>query len=140
MQLYAQTASPANLVNQFIQRVINEGDFTAINELVSRDYHYQAGSVTLDGSEQLSQLLSDYRTAFPDLHLEIIEQIEQNNKVVTRGCLNGTQLGPFQDLPASGRRITIDVIIISTVVDGRIFEEFEILDELAMLQQLALVA
>ena len=60
--------------------------------------------------------------------------------MVTRGCLNGTQLGPFQDLPASGRRITIDVIIISTVVDGRIFEEFEILDELAMLQQLALVA
>ena len=51
MQLYAQTASPANLVNQFIQRVINEGDFTAINELVSRDYHYQAGSVTLDGSD-----------------------------------------------------------------------------------------
>ena len=139
MQSFSEKTSAAELIHSFIRRVINEGELVASNEYVSDGYRYQAGAAKLTGPEQLKQLLSDYRLAYPDIQLEIQEQIEQGTKVMTRGKLSGSQHSPFQDLPASGRSVSIDVIISSTVIDGRITEEFELLDEFTMLQQLEVV-
>jgi predicted ester cyclase len=43
-------------------------------------------------------------------------------------------------IPASGRHVTGAGIVISRIVNGKIQEEWECLDELGLLQQLGVVA
>lgn len=125
-------------VNRLINEVINQGKFHVIEEVVDEQYSYQAGEVSLVGKPSLEHLLRGYRSAFPDLHITVLEQLATGDRVVTRGRLGGTQLGDFNELPASGKAVDVDVVIFSQVNNGKIVEEFEIIDELSMLHQLGI--
>jgi steroid delta-isomerase-like uncharacterized protein len=74
--------------------------------------------------------------AFPDLQVTIHDQIAEGNTVVTRKTYQGTQLGAFMGLPPSGKRMSVEVIDILRIVDGKITEHWVVGDELGMLQQL----
>lgn len=129
-----------NPVTQLIQEVINTGNFDRLNELVSPSYHYLNGDTTLQGPDQLRELLQGFRQAFPDLNITIDEQIIQGNRIVTKAHFVGHHHGDFQGLPATGRRVSVGLVIFSTIQQGQIIEEYELIDELAMLQQLGLAA
>lgn len=123
-------------VNRLINEVINQGQFNVIQEVVDEQYSYQAGEISLAGKEPLEHLLRAYRTAFPDLQITVLEQLASGDQVATRGRLRGTQLGNFNELPASGKAVDVDVVIFSQINNGKIVKEFEIIDELSMLRQL----
>lgn len=125
-------------VNRLINEVINQGQFNVIQEVVDEQYSYQAGEILLSGKAPLEHLLRTYRTAFPDLQITVLEQLASGDQVATRGRLTGTQLGNFNELPASGKSIDVDVVIFSQINNGKIVKEFEIIDELSMLRQLGI--
>lgn len=125
-------------VNRLINEVINQGQFNVIQEVVDEQYSYQAGEILLSGKAPLEHLLRAYRTAFPDLQITVLEQLASGDQVATRGRLTGTQLGNFNELPASGKAIDVDVVIFSQINNGKIVKEFEIIDELTMLRQLGI--
>lgn len=124
------------VVNRLIGEVINQGKFDVIHEVIDEQYSYHAGEISLVGKESLEHLLRSYRNAFPDICISVSEQLAEANTVVTRGRLKGTQLGNFNDLPASGKAIDVDVVILSKIDGDKIVSEFEIIDELTMLRQL----
>lgn len=124
------------VVNRLINEVINEGKYQVIQEVVDEHYFYQAGEISLEGKESLEHLLRGYRTAFPDLKITVSEQLVSGEKVVTRGRLKGTHLGNFNELPASGNVVDVDLIIMSQIKGGKIIKEFEMIDEISMLRQL----
>ncbi len=123
-------------VNRLIDEVINQGDFNVIQEVVDEQYSYRAGETSFVGKEPLEHLLRAYKNAFPDINITVLEQFASGDKVVTRGRMSGTQLGSFNELPASGKAIDVDVVIFSQIDNGKIVKEFEIIDELNMLRQL----
>ena len=47
--------------------------------------------------------------------------------------------GAFQGIPATGRAVTIDMVMIERVVDGRIVEHFAFFDAMALMQQLGVM-
>ncbi|MEP0357420.1 ester cyclase [Paraglaciecola sp.] len=124
------------VVNRLIDQVINQGNFDVIQEVVDEQYSYQAGEISFVGKEPLEHLLRAYRDAFPDIKITVLEQLASGDTVVTRGRMSGTQLGSFNELPANGREIDVDVVIFSQINNGKIVKEFEIIDELNMLRQL----
>jgi predicted ester cyclase len=76
------------------------------------------------------------RTAFPDLHVRIDEQVAEGEKVVTRKTFLGTHGGEFMGVPATARPVAFEVIDILTVRDGRISEHRVVFDQLSIRQQL----
>ena len=48
----------------------------------------------------------------------------------------GPSKGSFQGIPASGRAVSVDMVIIDRVVDGRIVEHFAQFDAMALMQQI----
>jgi hypothetical protein len=50
----------------------------------------------LDRHAGLRHIVTVWRTAFPDLHYQIQEEIVHDDKVVTRVLMRGTHLGEFQ--------------------------------------------
>ncbi|MFC3093465.1 ester cyclase [Alteromonas sediminis] len=125
-----------DIVNRLINDVINQGNYHIIKDIVDNDYVYQAGEISFVGRDALEDLLRTYKATFPDLHISVIEQISTEDRVVTRGRLTGTQMGSYLDIPASGKQVNVDVAIFSSIRNGKIAKEFEIIDELTMCRQL----
>jgi len=73
---------------------------------------------------------------FPDYTFELLDLVAEGDRVVARMPWTGTHTGPVLDLPPSGRRVSVDEIVIFRVAGGRIVEAWEVWDEHAMRRQL----
>ena len=80
-----------------------------------------------------------YRSAFPDAHFTIEDQIVEGDKVVTRYTATGTQKGELMGIPPTERRVTVTGINITRLDGGKIVEGWTNFDALGMLQQLDVI-
>ena len=128
------------VIRRFIGEVINNGDFSVLDELVQPNYVYRSPDQELDGPEALKGLLAAYRTAFPDLNVRIDDLVNGGDKVVIAVTFTGTHEGDLMGISPTGKTVKINGMILSHFQEGKIVEEWEILDMLAMFQQLGIVS
>lgn len=76
------------------------------------------------------------RLGFPDWREDIIDLIEQGDRVVSRYRSSGTHLGRFSNLGPTGRVVEIEGISIFALREGQVVEQWTRYDELARLDQL----
>ena len=128
------------VLRRFVGEVINNGDFSVLDELVQPNYVYRSPDQELDGPEALKSLFAAYRIAFPDLNVRIDDLVNGGDKVVITVTLTGTHEGDLMGISPTGKPVKISGMILSHFQDGKIVEEWEILDMLAMFQQLGVVS
>ena len=87
----------------------------------------------LDGHKQYSDAMTD---AFPDLERTIDDLLADGDKVIARWSATGTNTGPFNGMPASGKFARSSGITIFRIADGRIAEEWSESDMLGLLMQI----
>jgi steroid delta-isomerase-like uncharacterized protein len=78
-------------------------------------------------------------TAFPDYHEEVHEMIAEGDRVVLHLTISGTQHGQWGPLPATGKRVVFDEIVILQIRDGKVLGQRGIVDNLSALRQLGVV-
>ena len=123
-----------------VEEAASQGNLDVLDELVSKEFVYhEPGSPEFRGPDGFKQMLTMYRTAFPDLHMHVEDQIAEGDTVVTRWTAHGTHGGDLAGLPATGKEIHISGIAIDRFADGMIVEEWESFDGLGMMQQLGVV-
>ena len=127
------------LCRRLVNEVINQGNLATADALVGSNYIYHGPGFELRGLEGFKQMVTTYRTAFPDLHMTIEDQVAEGDRVVTRWTVSGTHTGPFKGIPPTGRRGTISGIDIDLIVDGKAVECWSNTDDLGMLQQLGVI-
>ena len=125
------------LVRRLID-AINHRDHDALQELIHPDYVYRAPGQELVGLAGLRNLLDSYYLAFPDLKLEIQDMFGEGSRVATAFTFGGTHENELMGLPATGRTVKVHGTIHSRIRDGKIVEEWELLDLASMYQQLGL--
>ena len=128
------------VVRRFVDEVINNGDYSVLQELVHPDYVYRSPDQELQGQEALEALFTAYRSGLPDLNASIDDLIETEEKVMISITLTGTHTGDLMGIPATGNSLNVHAMILSRLEDGKIVEEWEILDMLGMFQQLGVVS
>ena len=62
--------------------------------------------------------------------------LADGDKVVTRKTFHGTHTGEFMGLPSTGNAISVDVIDIVRVRDGKFVEHWNVLDTLVLMRQM----
>jgi len=67
--------------------------------------------------------LAGIRSAFPNISITLEDAIYEGDRVVLRGTLRGTHLGEFAGLSPTGKDVTVGVVDVIRVEDGR-FAEF----------------
>ena len=78
--------------------------------------------------------------AFPDLRFEAVDVLVDGDKVVGRGRVTGTQDAEYLGVPASGKRVDVQLIdIIRFGDDGLAHEHWGQLDSLGLLQQIGAI-
>lgn len=124
----------------FIQQIFNEGNFSSIRDFVSPDsHHHELGDVSVPlgrSPEGFADMIHLYRRAFPDLRVEIQDQIAESDRVVTSLRIQGTQTGPLLGIGVSGKTLDISGIRIDRLAENKIAESWFHWDSLGMLQQI----
>jgi len=117
------TEQNKSLVKRFLDEVYNKGNYDVAYELVAPDYvSHNELNVEVLGPEGIKRTAQLQRRAFPDLLTSIDDLIAEDDKVVVRGHDEGTHLGTFMGLSATGRRFAITWIDIFRIHNGRLVE------------------
>ena len=117
-----------------IERGFNHGDFDGLAAVVAPDMiEHQEGATS--GIEGLKALITELRTSFPDLHLELQDSATSGDTSWFRFRSTGTNTGPLWGRPPTGLPIDITVMDVVRIVDGRMVEHWGVADRLAVLKQ-----
>jgi predicted ester cyclase len=88
------------------------------------------------GAQALKEVFGRLHTAYPDLHVAIVDLIAEGDKVVSRNSASGTHLGEYMGLQPTGKSVTYNEIFIFRFVNGRIAETWGVVDVFSQLRQL----
>ena len=129
------------LLRKAVEEVWNKGNFDNMKEMISDDFviHFSRPGEELRGPENVKQFYSSLREAFPDLHFKILNQVAEEDKVVTHWTASGTHQGEFKGIPATGNKVTFTAMDIDRIVDGKAVECWSNVDELSLMQQLGVI-
>ena len=81
-------------------------------------------------------MFQELARSFPDLNIQVEELIAEGDKVVARVVFQGTHPADFQGMPATSKRIEMQVIDILRIEDGKIVERRGLGDQMGLMQQL----
>jgi predicted ester cyclase len=115
------------LARRALEEVCARGDFAKAEQFYSPSFRDHVNALEFHGLDGVRQSVGLYRSVFPDLEIEVEDQVVDHERVVSRWIARGTN---------RGRRATLTGITISHIVDGRIVEDWTVSDSLGLLRQL----
>jgi predicted ester cyclase len=127
MQTEEETrAANKAVVARFNKEVIEQGREATFHELVAPDFvNRTAPPGAPPGPEGMLLTFNRImRPAFPDLSVEIHDQVAEGDKVTTRKTIRGTHRGELFGIPPTGKQIQIEVIDIVRLANGRYVEHW----------------
>lgn len=129
---------------EFMERVWNAGDATAVDDFLGDHYviHSDPGDPwdgkTLSPAE-FKHRLSMSRGAFPDLHFDVTDTVADGDRVVISWQMRGTNTGAMGEMPPTGRKIDVAGMTIYYFRAGRIVGHRQVVDRLSVARQLGMV-
>jgi predicted ester cyclase len=124
------TEENVSAVRDFIERAWNAGEEDVFEEHLSPDFAHPGGR------EGFKAMVLGFRSAFPNLAMEVHDMFGAGEKVVTRFTVRGTHQGEFLGIAPTGRSVEFDGIAIDVMLDGQRVDGWAQLDRLGLLVQL----
>jgi predicted ester cyclase len=128
--LSAMDTTQANkaLVRRLIDEVLNGGRLDVLDELYTPSMASAART-----------WIEPFRASFPDVHMEIVELVAEDETLVGRFKCSATHLGEWRGQAPTGRRFEdVDEVYFFGVRDGRIARAWGLEDTLSRIRQLGL--
>jgi steroid delta-isomerase-like uncharacterized protein len=116
------------IVTRFNHEFIAGGNEEVFRSLVADDVvNHSAPPGAPNGAGSMVYFIQHIlRTGFPDIQVTIHDQIAEGNKVTTRKTFHATHTGEFMGIPASGKKVAIEVIDIIRLRDGKYVEHWAV--------------
>jgi serine phosphatase RsbU (regulator of sigma subunit) len=94
------------IFRRYIEEVWNQGNLEVADVIFDRYVSHQPDGSTFErGPEDVKRFVGEFRSAFPDLRIDIDEQVAEGDKVVIRATLRGTHQGVFRGMAPTGKEI-----------------------------------
>ncbi|MFI0776799.1 flavin reductase [Streptomyces sp. NPDC021212] len=118
----------------------DQGRVEALDDLLSPGYVRRRGpAATPQDREQFKNSVRAIREAFPDLHTEIEEIVEDGEELAIRWRSTGSHTGDFLGVPPTGRPVEVSGATFTHFEDGRIAEEWVTWDPRQLLEALGII-
>lgn len=111
-------------------KVWSEGNLDRLDDILTEDFvcHYLT-SIEWTGIEEAKKEISGWRAIFPDWKEEIVDIIQEKDKVVTRYKATATHTKTYEGIDATGAKIEIYEVSIYRISDGKIAEQWAFPDD-----------
>jgi predicted ester cyclase len=129
------------IVRRFFDGAWNQNRVAELDEYISADNIYHGPSEDGPrGPEQIRQVIKRWRAAFPDFRYQIEALIAEDDLIVARVTMIGTQTGVLsfasRTLPPTGKLLRAAEIFIFRIAGGKVVEFWATWDRLSALEQL----
>jgi steroid delta-isomerase-like uncharacterized protein len=124
------------VVRRIVEEHWNKKNPSLVAELFSTNCSLATPDGVLQGHEGANLLYNAYATAFPDFRVGVDDTLADGNQVVVRYTFTGTQNGPLAGVPASGRQVSVQGIVIFRLAGTRVDNVHFVWDKFALLQQI----
>ena len=120
------TEQNKQLVIRFNKEYIEQGNRNSFEELVAEDVvNHSAPPGSSKGPDGMIHFLQNVlRTGFPDLSVEILDQVAEGDLVTTRKAIHATHSGDFMGIPPTGKKVIINVIDMIRLRQGKYVEHW----------------
>jgi steroid delta-isomerase-like uncharacterized protein len=118
--------------------VINEGRINILDTAYAENAMLHTTPATM-GKANCIAYYANYITGFSNRKFTVKESIAQGNKVVKYWNFKGKHTGNFFGIPATNKEVDVIGCTIATVVNGKITEEQDFMDNLEFFRQLGLM-
>ena len=111
------------------QRVVNEKDYTPIEEYLTDNYVYHGlGGMMSKTPQGFMEAIKGFHAAIPDLKSEIIDMVGEGNRLVLRFNFTGTHQGEFLGFPSSGANLHFEGMIMRRFEGEKVAEDWDYFD------------
>jgi len=120
------TEQNKQLVIRFNKEYIEQGNRKSFEELVAEDVvNHSAPPGSSKGPDGMIHFLQNVlRTGFPDISVEILDQVAEGDLVTTRKAIHATHSGDFMGIPPTGKKVIINVIDMIRLRQGKYVEHW----------------
>ena len=129
-----------SLMRRYFEEVWQKGNPAAVDHFLAPTYQRylspKAAPLTLDGQRQR---LDGFRAAFPDIQLTIEDMVAEGDRIAFRSTMRGTHQGVFLGIPPTGKYVTVTLIDIVRIENGKIVEQWGGPDLFDLLKQLGAI-
>lgn len=134
-----QTRTNVDVIHETVERLFNQGDLTAIDELIAPDAADHCEPPGTDTRAHFRQVVTMLRTAFPDFHMTIDDYVTDGDTVAVRLTMTGTHEGPFIGIAPTGKRFSAQQMRFMRFRDGQMTDSWAVIDWLWWRQQLGAI-
>lgn len=120
---------------------VNSGDLDKFHQIFAPDVvDHDPAPDQGKGPEGFIRFFTAFRHAFPDLKVAVEHMVADEDNVAIAYTMSGTQDGPFQGIPATGKKVKVRGMQIAKFdSEARIKERWGASDEAGILQQIGAV-
>jgi steroid delta-isomerase-like uncharacterized protein len=120
------------------EEIWNKGNLSVVDEIIGDNYIFHP-LPQHEGPEGYKEMYHDFAGAFYDFHCNIEDMIAEGDRVMVRTTITGTHKREFMGIAPTGKQISISEIAVVHIKDGKIVEEWGVIDFLGMMQQLGII-
>lgn len=114
------------LVRRFNEEAWNQGRIDAVDRLLAPKYTDSDYASATDPRQALKESIISVRTAFPDMRIEPVDLVAEGDMVMGHWRFRGTQRGSFQQVPPTGKVLTLEIFTKNRIVDELIVSEVSV--------------
>jgi len=132
-------------VSRFYDELWNRRELSVADDIFATDcvtHQLQSGVASVGtprGPEAVKDHVDEWLAGFPDLRFEVEELIAEANLVTSRAEMRGTHTGRWLGIAPRGKEVSIRMCVTHRIEDGKIAEDWVLVEALGFFQQLGLV-
>jgi predicted ester cyclase len=127
--------SPKEVAESWFEHVWNRGDESAVDRLLVPDARFHGLGPAAMSPADFKRLHRDFRSAFPDIRIEVVRSVGEGEYVAVHCHMTGTHRGAGLGCAPTQRPVDIWGMGIARIHDGRIVEAWNCFDFLSLYQQ-----
>ena len=128
------------LVHRWFEEVWSKGRVAAIDEMLASHGVVHGLGADAHGPEGFKPFHAAYRSAFPEVTIQVDDIVAEGDIVAARWSGWGTHRGEGLGFAATGRQVRFSGMVFVRIENGQLVEGWNIFDQLGMLQQLGIVS
>jgi steroid delta-isomerase-like uncharacterized protein len=133
-------AENRNLIRRFYDEGWTKNNLDVYDELVVDDFtDHQAMPGLPPGREGFKALNVMFRSAFPDLRVDVDNVVAEDDKVGCRWRSTGTHEGELFGIPPTGNKVDVTATVFYRVENGRLAEGWIARDDVGLMRQLGVI-
>jgi steroid delta-isomerase-like uncharacterized protein len=133
------------VLRRFIDEFWNARRLEVADEIFADEcvtHQLKSGSDLTSGPrdpETAKRHVAEWLQGFPDLHFTIEQILVSGDCVTMQTTMHGTHTGTWLGIPATGKTVNVRMISIHRLANGKIVEDWVLVESLGLFQQLDLV-